>query len=154
MTDFTNGANAKKWPLTCQLAGVVGVVFLLVGILGFIPGVTTNYDELKFADHDSGAELFGIFQVSILHNLVHLAFGIAGLALMPNLKLARGYLIGGGVIYLALWVYGLLIDFETSANFLPLNDADNWLHLGLGAGMVALGVVPMTTAERPMRREP
>ncbi|HLU43103.1 MAG TPA: DUF4383 domain-containing protein, partial [Microthrixaceae bacterium] len=49
-------------------AGLVGVVFLLVGVLGFIPGITTNYDAMEFAGHESGAELFGVFQVSILHN--------------------------------------------------------------------------------------
>jgi hypothetical protein len=40
-----------------------------------------------------------------------------------------------------LWVYGLAIDHDTDANFVPLNDADNWLHLGLGAGMVLLGLL-------------
>ena len=50
-------------------------MFLLVGILGFIPGITTGYDDLSFAGHHSEAELLGIFQVSVLHNLVHVAFG-------------------------------------------------------------------------------
>lgn len=62
-------------------ATVVGAVFLLVGILGFIPGVTTSYDQLGGAGHDSMALLLGLFQVSILHNVVHLLFGVAGLAL-------------------------------------------------------------------------
>ena len=54
----------------------MGIVFLLVGIAGFIPGVTTNlYDGLEFAGNDGTAELLGIFQVSVLHNIVHLLFG-------------------------------------------------------------------------------
>lgn len=141
MTDYTEAAKAKL-PLTGMLAGVVGLVFLLVGILGFIPGVTTNYNDMEFADRDSTAQLFGVFQVSILHNLVHLAFGVAGLALMSRADTARWYLIGGGVIYLILWIYGLVTDPDTSANFIPLNDADNWLHLGLGVAMVILGLLP------------
>ncbi|WP_435793579.1 DUF4383 domain-containing protein [Nonomuraea glycinis] len=52
---------------------------------------------------------------------------------------ARNYLIGGGVIYLFLWLYGMLIDHDSAANFVPLNGADNWLHLLLGIGMPALG---------------
>jgi len=120
-------------------AGAVGAVFLLVGILGFIPGVTTNTDQLEFAGHMSEAELLGVFQVSILHNIVHLLFGVAGLAMMRTASLSRSFLIGGGLIYLVLWIYGLLVDHDSDANFVPLNDADNWLHLGLSVGMIALG---------------
>ncbi|MCO1595722.1 DUF4383 domain-containing protein [Micromonospora sp. RHAY321] len=121
-------------------AQVVGAVFLLVGILGFIPGITSNYDTMAFAGHESEAKLLGLFQVSILHNLVHLAFGVAGLALARTISGARTYLIAGGAVYLVLWLYGLVIDHESGANFVPLNGADNWLHLFLGLGMIALGV--------------
>jgi hypothetical protein len=122
-------------------AGLVGVAFLLVGILGFIPGITTNlYDGLEFAGHDGDAELLGLFQVSILHNIVHLLFGVAGLALATTFSGARTYLIGGGLIYLVLWIYGLVVDMGSDANFVPLNSADNWLHFLLGATMVVLGL--------------
>jgi hypothetical protein len=122
-----------------SIAMLFGAVFLLVGILGFIPGITTNYDELGFAGTDSRAELLGLFQVSILHNIVHLAFGIAGLALAKTLEGARTFLIGGGVIYLVLWLYGLVIDRGGDANFVPINTLDNWLHFGLGVLMIAAG---------------
>ena len=132
------------------LAAIVGVVFLLVGVLGFIPGVTTNYDMLTGAGHHSGALLLGIFNVSILHNIVHLAFGVAGLALARTPGGAKAFLVGGGVIYLVLWLYGLLIDQDSAANFVPVNTADNWLHLGLGVGMVALGLIPLGTTRGPV----
>jgi hypothetical protein len=122
-------------------AGAVGAVFLLVGVLGFIPGVTTDYDTLTFADHESRAKLLGIFQVNILHNLVHVIFGVVGLAAARTWASARWFLIGGGVVYLVLWLYGLVIDLGEPANFVSLNTADNWLHLLLGAGMIALGVL-------------
>ncbi|WP_370455807.1 DUF4383 domain-containing protein [Pseudarthrobacter sp. B4EP4b] len=118
----------------------VGAVFLLVGILGFIPGITSNYESLGFAGHDSEALLLGIFQVSILHNIVHLLFGVAGIALARNAAQSRNYLVVGGAIYLVLWLYGLLIGHDTPANFVPLNTADNWLHFVLGVGMIGLGV--------------
>lgn len=125
-----------------KAALLVGVVFLLVGILGFIPGITSNYDDLKFAGHDSDAQLLGIFDTSILHNIVHLLFGVAGIALARAYDSARNYLIGGGVIYLALFLYGVIFGAdEGGANWIPVNWADNILHLGLGAGMILLGVV-------------
>jgi hypothetical protein len=124
-----------------QLAArVVGIVFLLVGVLGFIPGITSNVDQLQFAGHHSDAMLLGIFEVSILHNIVHLLFGAAGLALSRTWSGARNFLIGGGAVYLLLWLYGLLIPHDSSANFVPLNTADNWLHFFLGLGMIGLGV--------------
>ncbi|WP_036492765.1 MULTISPECIES: DUF4383 domain-containing protein [Nocardioides] len=133
-------STTTRTPLQLS-AALVGAVFLLVGILGFIPGVTTNYDDLEVAGHESGAELLGIFQVSILHNAVHLLFGVAGLLMARTSMAARAFLLGGGAIYLVLWIFGLLVDKTSAANFVPLNTADNWLHLALGAGMLALGLV-------------
>jgi hypothetical protein len=124
-----------------KAAAAVGAVFLLVGILGFIPGITTAYGTMEVAGHGSDAMLVGVFAVSVLHNLVHLLFGVAGLAMARTWNGARSYLIGGGAIYLVLWLYGLLIDKNTAANFVPVNTADDWLHFLLGAGMIALGVV-------------
>ncbi|MCG7596009.1 DUF4383 domain-containing protein [Mycobacterium sp. PSTR-4-N] len=120
---------------------IVGVVFLIVGIAGFIPGVTTDYGELTFAGHHSGAMLLGIFAVSVLHNIVHLLFGIAGILFARSVTAARSYLIVGGIVYAVLWLYGLIIDRDSSMNFVPLNNADNWLHLVLAVGMIALGVL-------------
>lgn len=139
MTSNLQSGPALSSPLQ-KVAAAVGAVFILVGIAGFIPGLTTNYDDLSFAGHESGAKLLDVFQVSILHNVVHLAFGLAGLALARTWDGARWFLVGGGVVYLLLWVYGLVIDHESDANFVPLNDADNWLHLALGATMVVIGL--------------
>ena len=117
---------------------LVGIVFLLVGIAGFIPGITTNlYDGLEFAGNDGNAELLGLFKVSILHNLVHGLFGIAGLALAKTASGARTFLVGGGAIYVVLWLLGLL----GGADWIPSNSADDWLHLVLGIALIGLGVV-------------
>jgi hypothetical protein len=134
-TRGTGRTNVQKAALA------VGAVFLLVGVLGFIPGITTNYDQLAAAGHESEAMLLGIFQVSVLHNIVHLLFGAAGIALARSISGARNYLIWGGAIYLVLWLYGMFIDHESPANFVPLNTADNWLHFILGVGMIALGLL-------------
>jgi len=150
MANRTTGSvtGRRSTPLICTLARVVGATFLLVGILGFIPGITTHYDDMSFAGHMSGAKLLDVFQVSVLHNVVHLLFGVAGLALSRTVRSSFTYLVGGGVIYLVLWVYGLVTDHASDANFVPVNDADNWLHLVLGLGMIALGLVGRQRAER------
>lgn len=125
-----------------NVARLVGVVFLLVGVAGFIPGITTNlYDGLEFAGDDGTAELLGLFEVSVLHNIVHGLFGIAGLALAATASGARTFLIGGGAIYLVLFLLGIV----GGGDWIPANDADNWLHVLLGVGMIALGIV--TTRE-------
>jgi hypothetical protein len=133
-------APAGNKDLLRLAARVVGAVFLLVGVLGFIPGITSNYDSMSAAGHQSMAMLLGIFQVSVLHNIVHMLFGVAGLALSRTRSGSRSYLVGGGAVYLVLWIYGLVVDQASAANFVPLNSADNWLHLLLGLGMIGLGV--------------
>jgi Domain of unknown function (DUF4383) len=126
----------KDRSLAQTLALLFGIAFLGVGILGFIPGITTNLGDIEFAGNDSPAELLGIFQVSILHNIVHLLFGVAGLALSRTHAGSLSFLLWGGIIYLVLFVYGLFIDTDSDGNFVPVNTADNWLHLVLGAGLL------------------
>jgi hypothetical protein len=130
-------------------AMVFGVVFLLVGIAGFVPGITQNLDRLEWAGHESGAKLLGIFQVSALHNVVHLLFGVVGIVAARTESASRGFLVVGGIIYAVLFVYGLIVDKGTNADFVPLNRADDWLHLALAAAMVLAGLLPgRTTARR------
>ena len=127
----------KDRSLAQRLALLFGLAFLAVGILGFIPGVTTSYDQLAFAGKDSDAELLGLFQDSVLHNIVHLLFGVAGLAMARAHASARTYLLGAGVLYAALFVYDLFVDQNDSANFVPMNNADTWLHAVLSLALLA-----------------
>ncbi|MEU1604496.1 DUF4383 domain-containing protein [Micromonospora matsumotoense] len=139
-------ASAGPKPRVQLVATIVATVFLALGVLGFVPGVTTHYGDLAFAGHHSGAMLFGLFQVSVLHNLLHLLFGLVGLVLARRLGGARLYLTVGGALYLALWLYGFAVARDASANIVPFNDADSWLHLVLGLGMVAVGLLLSTRA--------
>jgi ABC-type transport system involved in multi-copper enzyme maturation permease subunit len=119
-------------------AALVGLSFLAAGVLGLVPAVTTNAGDMPFAGHHSPAELLGVFEVTVLHNLVHLAFGLAGLVLAKSAP--KRYLVGGGLVYLAIWIYGLVLG-GGSLDFVALNEADNWLHLGAGVAMVGAGTV-------------
>ena len=132
-----------------ELTFLVSLAFLAVGIAGFVPGITTHYGDLHFAGHDSGAQLLGVFQVSILHNVVHLLYGVAGLVLSRTTPGARGFLVVGGLVYLALALYGALVSGDSRWNFVPVDYSDNLLHLGLGLGMFGLGVLPERAAGWP-----
>ena len=126
------------------VARLVGIVFLLVGIAGFIPGITTNlYDGLEFAGDDGNAELLGLFEVSILHNIVHALFGV-GILMAATPSGARTYLLGSGALYIVLFLMGII----GAGDWVPTNDADDWLHLALGVGLIALGVI--TTRDRDL----
>jgi Domain of unknown function (DUF4383) len=146
-TDADKAAKAVR-----NAAKAVGAVFLLVGILGFVPGITSDIYPLNLFNHEPDnqhALLLGLFEVSVLHNIVHLLFGVAGLAMAKNYKSATTYLVGGGVIYLVLTVYGLIVngDHNSAANFVPINSHDNWLHALLGVGMIALGLIGSRAAK-------
>ena len=117
-------ATAPKYMAVQGAALLVAAAFVLLGLLGFIPGVT------------SGGRLFGVFAISGLHNVLHLLSGFVGFALARTYAASRAYFLGGGLVYLALWLHGLLMG----SGLLPLNDADNWLHFSLGVVMLLLGV--------------
>jgi len=132
--------TAPKYMAVQAAALLVGGGFIVIGVLGFIPGATTDYGLLEWSGHHSGARLFGVFAVSGLHNVVHLASGVVGIALARTYAASRAYFLGGGLVYLALWLHGMFMNQASSVNLLALNSADNWLHFGLGIGMVLLGV--------------
>jgi hypothetical protein len=123
-----------------QNAGMgVGIVLIVVGILGFIPGVTTQYSELTFLGPDSNAMFLGLFQVSMLLNIVQLAIGATGWAMSRTEHGARNFLLGAGALYIVLSIFGLSVGVDSAANFLSLNMTDNWTHLVLGVLMIAAG---------------
>ena len=140
-------------------AVLVAAAFLMVGVLGFIPGATSHLDQLQWAGHHSGAKLFGMFAVSGLHNVVHVAFGVIGFMFARTYAASRAYLLAGGIAYSALSIYGVLMDRGSALNILSLNNADNWLHFGLGIGMIILALTlagqrdPTKRPKRPKRRE-
>ncbi len=122
-------------------AMVLGVVFLLVGIAGFIPGITTHYDRLSSFDGE-GALLLGLFGINWLESVgVHVLYGVAGLASAGSARASRSYFLVGGAVYIVFWIYGLVIDLDSSANFIGINVAANWLHFALGVVMIGIGAM-------------
>jgi nitrate reductase gamma subunit len=131
-----------------SMAGLFGMAFVVVGVAGFVPGLVDHYEQLGWW-RGSDAQLLGVFQVSILLNLVHVGFGTLGLLMARTTPTARVYLSGGGAAYLALGVYGLFIDRAGDWNVVPVNRADDWVHLGLGVAMLYAGLAAALPGLRP-----
>ena len=114
-----------------KIAMVFGVVFLLVAIVGFISpgGMAMTVDPPGM--------LLGMFPVNMLHNVVHLLFGIWGLAAARSWSGAKSYAQIGGVIYLVLAVCGYFVP--NGFGLVPLGGSDIWLHALLGLVLAAVG---------------
>lgn len=118
------------------LALAIGVVYLLIGLAGFL---VTGFDG--FAAHDDSKSLLG-FHVNPLHNIVHLIIGAAGVALWRTRSGARtyGWLLAIG--YGATFVYGLFAADNPDINFLNINAADNVLHIASTLAGLAIALWP------------
>ncbi|WP_198587037.1 DUF4383 domain-containing protein [Glycomyces xiaoerkulensis] len=133
----SRGMRGEVTPVQ-DAAVAVALGFVVIGALGFLPGITANYDAMEFAGPESEARLLGLFQVSVLHNIVHIGIGVIGAFLSWFLRGAVWFLLVGALAYLLLGVYGLVVPGDHPANFVPVNLADDLLHLGLGVLMLVL----------------
>ncbi len=121
--------------LTQKAAMVFGVVFLLVGLLGLLSRGGTGME----ADMNTAPKLLGLFPVNLLHNLVHLAFGVWGIAASRSHGGAKGFHRAGAVIYLVLVVLAF-VD-PTTFGLVPIGGNDIWLHALLAAGLGYFGFI-------------
>lgn len=116
---------------TQMIAKVFGAVFVLVGVLGMIPGVgTMGMDPVN---------LLGLFPVNLVHNLVHIAFGVWGLMAAKDAMQSTNYCKIGGVIYLLLAALGFIGATSSGFGLVPLGGNDTFLHLVLGAVLAYFG---------------
>lgn len=133
---------------TRTFARIFGIVFLIVGIGGFIPGITQPHDHPGLAiEAGSGMEL-GLFPVNVLHNLVHIAFGIWGLLAARSLNGARLYAKSVAIVYGLLTVLGLIPATNTTFGLVPIYGHDIWLHALLAAVAAYFGFVRQETDVR------
>ncbi len=120
---------------------VCGMFFLAIGFAGFFPGMTMNFNAIEMG-YGSEAMVLGIFQVSVLHNVIHLLLGAAALAQSRFSYSARRYLRIAGGFTAVLWLFGLLVDPNSMANFVPLNTVDTWTYLVLAIVLIGLSFLP------------
>jgi hypothetical protein len=119
-------------------AVLFGIVFLAVGILGFVPGVTTNVDGMPM--------LLGIFHVNAAHNFVHLASGVVFLLCgIAGAGPSRTFFRIFGAIYALVAVLGFMNPAGPLLGMISNNVATTWLHVVLAAAMLFLGFVVKDT---------
>jgi hypothetical protein len=124
-----------------KLAGVFAVVFILIAILGFIaPG------GMAMTVEPTTGMVLGLFPVNLLHNIVHLLFGIWGLVASRSWTGSKSFFTGAGIIYAVLTVAGFLSP--TGFGLVPLGGNDIWLHAVLAIVMLGIGFTakPVVTA--------
>lgn len=110
------------------MALLFGVVFLVVGALGFVPGAVTPMEHPGLTMAQGSGLLLGLFPVNLLHNVAHLLFGLWGVLSRGSVGAARGYFRGVAVIYGLLTVMGLIPATQTTFGLIPLHGNDVWLH--------------------------
>lgn len=139
--------------LAVQAAAIlVGSLLLGIGVLGFVPGLTTDVSAMQWTASRSGASLFGVFRVSVLLNMFHILVGLCGLLVARSYARSRAYLLAAGALFLALWSYELFLAHHHQI-------ADGWLHFGFGVAMIVLALtlagarVPTGAAGEPLPTE-
>lgn len=110
-------------PRVQALALLASALFVVLGVGGFVAG---------------DSNLFGLFEVSVLLNLIHLAFAVAGAVLARTPESAQAFLLWGGIASLVLWLLGV----AGIGGWIPVDYDDNWLHLLVGLGMIGLPALP------------
>ncbi len=135
-TARTAGTGVEERRAYQWLALVFGIVYLLVGIVGFF---ITGFDGFTAMDHDT--TLLG-FAINPLHNIVHLLVGALGVAMWSRPSSARtfGWLLA--VAFGVVSIYGLIVVNNEDANFLNINGADNALHIATTLVGLAIALWP------------
>ena len=124
-----------------RIAQLFGIVFVLVAILGFVAAGSS-----LVADPATAPKILGLFPVNLLHNLVHLVFGIWGLLAARTLSGAAAYGRIGGIIYLVLAALALVSP--SLFGLVPIGGHDIWLHALLGIVLAGAGFTARTAPSR------
>lgn len=122
-----------------HFAMLYGVVFLLAGATGFVPGLSPTHIHPGLSVTAESRLALGLFPVNILHNLVHLAFGLWGVMAARSMAGAVTYARGVALIYAVLTVLGLIPATATTFGLVPIYGNDIWLHALLAAGAAYFG---------------
>ncbi len=127
-----------------KIALIFGIVYVLIGVLGFVPALTTT-------DKNGMDLLLGIFMVGAVHNIIHLAVGAVAIAMSKTFASARLFFKGIGLVYGLIAIVGF-VQGNTVLGIIDVNAADNFLHLASSLAALYLGFGPfkddVVTTER------
>lgn len=107
---------------------IAGIIYLLVGIMGFVPGLLHPVDHPGMMMNSFEGNLLGIFPVNLLHNLVHLVVGALGVASYRSFNGSRTFARGLAIFYGLLAIMGLIPGLNTTFGLIPIFGNDVWLH--------------------------
>lgn len=141
MSSTTPARTSTDRQVHQYLALIIGIVYLVVGLAGFL---VTGFDG--FTEHDHSQTLLG-FAINPLHNIVHIVIGLLGIALWKTASSARTY---GWLLFIgygATFVYGLVVANRPEWNFLNINGADNGLHIVSALAGLAIALWPRRDRE-------
>jgi hypothetical protein len=111
---------------------VFGIVFLLVGVLGLVTS-----GGLSMAAEPAPGMIFAIFPVNLVHNVVHILFGVWGVLAARSFAGAKTYCTVGGIIYIVLAICGYFIP--STFGLIPIGGNNIWLHALLGIVLAVVG---------------
>jgi hypothetical protein len=114
---------ATRW-----FALMIGIVYVLVGVAGFIPALGSDRATPHLDVDSHYRDLFDLFPVNVIHNIVHLVIGAAGIFAYGTYGAARGFCRGLAILYALLAVMGMIPALETTFDLIPLFSHDIWLH--------------------------
>ena len=139
---------------TRYFALILGIVYTLVGLLGFLPGVTqpppANAPTLAV---DAGyGFLLGLFPINVLHNIVHVLIGVLGIAASRRVADGRLYARGLAIVYGVLAIMGLIPGLDRTFGLIPLFGHDVWLHALTALVSAYFGFMAPATTTRPVGR--
>jgi hypothetical protein len=127
--------SARSTPVTVILTMILGVVLLAVAVLGMLTG---SHDHL----------LMG-FGVNGLHNWVHLlSGGMALFAAIAGTRTARAFCLAFAAVYGLVCIAGFA-QVDDAVRLLNLNQADNFLHLGIVLYSLVVGLVAPASITPP-----
>lgn len=112
-----------------RFALILGIVYLLIGVMGLIPGLITEVAHEGVTVNALEGNLLGIFPVNIVHTLVHLVIGLYGIVASRSWDASRSFAAVVGVLFGLLFLMGLIPGLNTLFGLAPLGGADIVLHL-------------------------
>ncbi len=114
---------------TRYFALIIGIMFLLVGVMGFVPNmVTAPTNAPAIQVHAGYGYLLGLFPVNVLHNFVHITAGLLGIAAFWSYNFAKLYAQGMAIFYGLLAVMGFIPGANTTFGLIPIFGNDIWFH--------------------------
>lgn len=132
---------------TRYFALVFGIIYLLVGLMGLIPGLVSNTPNPGVSVNILDGQLLGVFSVNIVHTLVHLLIGLWGILAYRSYDGSRSYARTAGILFVVLFVMGLIPGLNTLFGLAPLYGADIWLHLVSGIVALYFGLTARSTVD-------